>query len=355
MADKTEKPTPKKLKEARDKGQLSKSNDLTQAVLFVVSGAMLSSWGPGLVEQIKKFMVDSFDAKLLSGPLDGLLFAQRISNAGLKFLLLILPFLAAIMVTSIVVNFAQTQGLVFSPAALAPKFEKLNPIAALQGMLLKPKTYIELVKNLLKFVVISWLAYSTLRPELRDLILSSRIGLSQVASFAPMLLFRLLFKVGGVFVIFGAADFAIQKMLYMKDLMMSKEEIKQEYKEQEGDPHVKGERKHLQRQLLQQAATKRVPDAKAVIVNPTHIAVALEYDELTMIAPRLAAKGQMQMAKRIVEIAKKHQIPVIQNIPLARSLFTLELDQEVPEDLYEAVAEILNFVAKLEENTNESR
>jgi flagellar biosynthesis protein FlhB len=354
MADKTEKPTPKKLKEARDKGQIPKSSDLTQAALFLVAGAMLSGWGPSLLEQLKKFMIDSFDAKLLSGPLDGLLFAQRISDAGLKFLLLMIPFLASLMVAAIAVNFAQTQGLLFSPAALSPKFSKLNPVAALQSMFLKPKAYIELVKTLLKFVIIAWLAYSTLMPELRDLILSSRIGMSEVASFAPMLLFKLLFKVGGAFLVFGAADFAIQKKLYMNELMMSKEEIKQEYKEQEGDPHLKGERKHLQRKLLQEAAAKRVPEAKAVIVNPTHIAVAIEYDEQIMNAPRLAAKGQLQMAKRIVEIAKKHQVPVIRNIPLARSLFTLELDQEVPEDLYEAVAEILNFVAKLE-NTNESQ
>jgi FlhB-like protein len=299
-------------------------------------------------------MIDSFDAKLLSGPLDGLLYAQRISNAGLKFLLLIIPFLAALMVAAIAVTFAQTQGLIFSPAALSPKFEKLNPIAALQSMFLKPKTYIELIKTLLKFVVILWLAYSTLMPEIKDLILSSRIGMTEVASFAPMLLFTLLFKVGGVFLFFGAADYAIQKKLFMKELMMSKEEIKQEYKEQEGDPHLKGERKHLQRQLMQEAAAKRVPQAKAVIINPTHIAVAIGYDEQIMNAPRLAAKGQSEMAKRIIEIARKHQIPVIRNISLARSLYTLELDQEVPEDLYQAVAEILNFVAKLE-NTNEGQ
>jgi flagellar biosynthesis protein FlhB len=354
MADKTEKPTPKRLREAREKGQIPKSNDLTQAVLFLVAGTMLASWGPGLVEQLKKFMTDSFDAKLLSGPLEGLLFYQRISNAGLKFLLLIIPFLAALMVAAIAVNFAQTQGLIFSPAALSPKFSKLNPIASLQSMFLKPKTYIELVKTLLKFVIILWLAYSTLMSEMKDLILSSRIGMSEVASFGPMLLFTLLFKVGGVFLLFGAADFAIQKKLFMNELMMSKEEIKQEYKEQEGDPHLKGERKHLQKKLLQEAATKRVPEAKAVIVNPTHIAVAIEYDEQSMNAPRVAAKGQLQMARRIVEIARKHRVPVVRNISLARSLYTLELEQEVPEDLYEAVAEILNFVAKLE-NPNEGQ
>lgn len=352
--DKTEQPTPKKLAEARKKGQIAKSTDLTQAALFLVSGAMLSATGPMIVEQLKAFMMDSFDAKLLSGPLDGTILGARIANAAVRFLMITMPFFAAIMLTAIAVNFAQARGLIFSAKSLSPQFTKLNPISGLQNMLMKPKTYIELVKNLLKFVIVLWLAWSTLMPDLRDLILSSRIGLSQVASFVPTLLFGLLFKVGGAFVIFGAADFAIQKKLFTKNLMMSKEEVKREFKEQEGDPHVKSERRHLQMSLMRDAAAKMVPKATAVVVNPTHLAVALQYDEASMNAPRLVAKGQSELARKIVAIAKKHQIPIVRNIPLARSLFTLELDDEVPEDLYEAVAEILNFVAGLEK-ANEDR
>jgi flagellar biosynthesis protein FlhB len=195
--DKTEKPTPKKLAEARRKGQIAKSTDLTQAALFLVSGAMLVATGPTVVEQLKAFMMDSFDAKLLSGPLDGTVLGTRLANAAVRFLIITMPFLAAIMVTAVAVNFAQAQGLIFSTEALTPQLTKLNPISGLQNMLMKPKTYIELMKNLLKFVIILWLAYSTLMPDLRDLILSSRIGLSQVALFVPALLFGLLFKVGG--------------------------------------------------------------------------------------------------------------------------------------------------------------
>lgn len=353
--DKTEQPTPKKLADARKKGQISKSTDLTQAALFLVSGAMLSATGPMLVNQLKAFMMDSLDAKLLSGPLDGMILGARIANTAVRFLILIMPFCAAIMVASLAVNFAQAGGLILSAEALSLKFSKLNPIAGLQNMLMKPKTYIELVKNLLKFVVILWLAYSTLMPALRDLILASRIGLGEVASFVPVVLFGLLFKVGGAFVIFGAADFAIQKRLFMKDLMMSKEEVKREFKEQEGDPHVKSERKHLQMAMMRDAATKRVPKAKAVVVNPTHIAVALEYDDVSMNAPRLVAKGQGALARRIVSIAKRHQVPIVRNIRLARSLFTLEIEDEIPEDLYTAVAEVLNFVAGLEkQNENQA-
>lgn len=352
--DKTEQPTPKKLADARKKGQVSKSTDLTQAALFLVSGAMLSATGPMLVDQLKAFMMESLDPKLISGPLDGKILGARIANAAVRFLVLIMPFCAALMVASIAVNFAQAGGLVFSAEALSPKFSKLNPVSGLQNMLIKPKTYIELVKNLLKFVVILWLAYSTVMPDLRDLILASRIGLGKVALFVPVVFFGLLFKVGAAFVIFGAADFAIQKKLFMKNLMMSKEEVKREFKEQEGDPHVKSERKHLQMAMMRDAATKMVPKAKAVVVNPTHVAVALEYNEASMNAPRLVAKGQGGLARKIVAIAKRHQIPIVRNIPLARSLFTLELEDEIPEDLYEAVAEVLNFVAGLEK-TNEDR
>ena len=345
--DKTEKPTPKKLREARKKGQVSKSTDLTQSVLFLTAAAVLSFTGAALVEQLKAFMIESFSPRLLTGALDTGSLVNRIGNASTKFLLLSMRLLIGLAIAAIAANFAQLQGLLFVPSALSPKFSKLNPVAGLQNILFKPKTYLELVKNLLKFVIILWLAYSTLSSALRNLIVSSRLDIAQIASFGPTLLFNLLFKVGGVFVLFGAADYALQKKLFMKNLMMSKEEIKQEYKEEEGDPHVKGHRKALYMALLRENAVKQVPKAKAVVVNPTHIAVALRYEEAKMNAPRIAAKGEMFLAKKIIEIAKSHNVPVIRNITLARSLFTLELEEEIPEELYETVAEILNLASRL--------
>jgi FlhB-like protein len=349
MADgKTEKPTPKKLAEARRNGQVSKSSDMTQSVLFLTAAAMLSFTGPTLVEQLKALMIEAFSPKLLAGVSDTNMLVTRIGDAAIKFLLLSLPLLMGLAVAAIAVNFAQFQGLLFAPTVLSPKFTKLNPLTGLQNLLLKPKTYLELVKNLLKFVIILWLAYSTLSSALRDLIVSSRLSITQIAAFGPKLLFNLLFKVGGVFLLFGAADFALQKKLFMKDLMMSKEEIKQESKNEEGDPEVKQHRRALQRALLRENAVKQVPKAKAVVVNPTHLAVALQYDETRMNAPRVVAKGEMFLARTIIEIAKRHDVPIIRNIPLARSLFSLELDEEIPEELYEAVAEILNLVSRLE-------
>jgi flagellar biosynthesis protein FlhB len=345
--DKTEKPTEKKLKDAREKGQVSKSTDLTQSVLFLTAAAVLSFSGPALVEQLKAFMIESFSPGLLAAGSDSNMLITRIGDASTKFLLLSMPLLMALAVAAIAVNFAQLQGFLFAPSALAPKFSKLNPVAGLQNILFKPKTYLELLKNLLKFVVILWLAYSTLSSALRDLIVSSRLSIAQVATLGPKLLFTLLFKVGGVFLLFGAADFVIQKQLFMKGLMMSKEEVKREHKDEEGDPHVKSHRRSLYMALLRENAVKQVPKAKAVVVNPTHIAVALQYEEAHMNAPRVVAKGEMFLAQKIVEIAKNHNVPVIQNITLARSLFPLELEEEIPEELYETVAEILNLASRL--------
>ena len=345
--DKTEQPTPKRLEEARKKGQVFKSADMTQSGLFLTAAAVLSFSGPGLVEALKAFMVESLDSRLLSGTFDPSLLLARIGNASIKFLLLSMPLLMALAIAGAALDFAQMRGLIFAPAVLSPKFTRLNPIAGLQNILFKPKTYLELVKNLLKFVVIFWIAYSTLMSSMRDLIVSSRIGLEQIAQLAPKLLFGLLFKIGGAFLLLGAADFALQKKIFMKGLMMSKDEVKREYKEQEGDPHVKSHRKALHRMMLRENATKRVPQANAVVVNPTHVAVALQYDEAKMNAPQVIAKGEMLLAQKIRRIAERHNVPILRNVELAHTLLALELDEEIPEELYEAVAEILNLAAEL--------
>src|SRR6185295_17098765 len=180
-----------------------------------------------------------------------------------------------------------------------------------------------------------------------DIIPTAGMDLVQTATLTARLMTSILYRVAAVFVVLGAADFMIQKKLYMKNMMMSKEDIKQEFKEQEGDPHVKHMRKHLFEQLMHESVAHNVPKATAVIANPTHLAVALRYDEAAMQAPTVTAKGQDSMALRIIDIAKEHKVPVVRNIGLAHTLFDLEIGHEIPEDMYEAVAEILNFVYQL--------
>jgi FlhB-like protein len=163
----------------------------------------------------------------------------------------------------------------------------------------------------------------------------------------------MLIRTGAVFLLLGAADFGLQKKQYMKEMMMSKEEKEKEYKEQEGDPHVKGHRKALHQELLNESAMHEVPKATAVVVNPTHLAIALKYDEKTMNAPGVVAKGREELAQKILALAKEHRVPVLRNVALARRLIDVEVGKDIPEELYEAVAEVLNFVYQMQQEAAE--
>jgi flagellar biosynthesis protein FlhB len=344
---KSEQPTPKRLKEARQKGQVAKSNDLTQATLFLTAASVLSFSGGRVMEILKSFMTQSLSPNLLASKVDASVLLARFSHAWITFLLLAMPLLGALFVISAAVNFLQLGGLIFSFQILTPKFTKLNPVQGFQNLFFKSKTYLELVKTLVKFAVVLSLAYTSFRSSLRDVVVSERIGLVETAALTSQLLFGLLFKVGTAFVLLGSVDFFLQKKLHLKSLMMSKEEVKQEYKNDEGDPHIKHQRKHIHEQILAESMIKNVPKATAVVVNPTHLAIALHYDQVSMAAPRITAKGQLLTAQRIIEIARQSQVPVVRNVPLAHSLYALDVGHEIPEELYEAVAEILNWVYEL--------
>jgi flagellar biosynthesis protein FlhB len=345
--NKTEQPTPKRLEEARKKGQVAKSVDLTQAVLFLSAGTVFSVTGTTLFYSLKGLVIESLDPALLAGPLNPNALVARIGSAAVKFMLLSAPLLVVLTFTAAAVDALQIGGLNFATEALSPNLDKLNPVQGLQNIFLKPKTYLELVKSLLKVGVILWIAYTTVIGSLRDAILSSRLGLLEIGAMVPTLVYGLLFRVGGAFLVLGAADFFLQKRLYMKNLMMSIDEVKREYKEQEGDPHIKSHRKALHQAMLNENMAKAVPKATAVVVNPTHLAVALNYEEASMNAPQIVAKGELLVAQKIIAIAKTHNVPVVRNVPLAHRLYALELGQEIPEELYEAAAEILNMVSKL--------
>jgi len=344
--DKTEQPTPKRVNESRKKGQVFKSRDLIQALLFMTAAAVLTIGGPSYVSELRDLMKQFFQPAVMRGdmPLNAML--GRMGYAWSKFLLLSAPLLAALVIAGAAANFIQVKAL-FAPEAVKPKFDKLNPLKGFKNIFFSSKTYIELVKNLIKFGVVFWFLYSAIKGSLRDIIPTAGLRLDQTAAVAAHLMSGILFKVAAVFIVLGAADYMIQKKLYMKNMKMSKEEVKQEYKEQEGDPHIKHMRKHLFEQLMHESVAHNVPKATAVVANPTHVAVALRYDEASMHAPRVTAKGQDSMALRIIDIAKQHQVPVVRNIGLAHTLFDLEIGHEIPEDLYEAVAEVLNFVYQL--------
>jgi len=344
--EKTEKPTSKRLRDARQKGDVFKSRDFTQALLFLTAAAVLVGGGPAFVIELRGMMREFFQPELMKGDLALDVILPRMGYAWLKFLLLSAPLLGAVVVVAAAANFMQVNVL-FAPQAIVPKMNKLNPMNGFKGIFFSAKTYIELLKNLLKLVVLFALLYGAIKGSLRDIVLTAGMRIEDTLALAGRLMTAMIFKAGAAFAVLGAADYLIQKKQYMKKLMMSKEDVQQEHKDQEGDPHVKHMRKHLFHQLMHGDIARAVPKATAVVVNPTHYAVALRYDDATMSAPRVTAKGLDAMALRIIGIAKAHGVPVVRNIPLAHALYELEEGRDIPEDLYETVAEVLNFVYQL--------
>lgn len=350
--EKTEQPTPKKLREARKKGQVAKSQDLTQAFLFVTASLVLAIGGNAYVSELRALMTGLFQPRLLTGTLTNDELMRTTGFAWSRALILSAPLLGALLVTAILINFLQVKSL-FSIEVIKPKLDKLNPVKGFQNLFLKSRTYLELLKTLIKFTITFAVTYYALRHSLRDILLSVRGDLFGDARLAGKLMLGLLFKAGVIFIVLGVADYMLQKRMHMKTLKMSKYEVQKEYKEDEGDPHIKHMRKQLHEQMLSGNIAAKVPKASAVIVNPTHLAVAIEYDESTMNAPVVAAKGQRLLAQRIRELASKHHVPIIRDVPLAHRLYKVEVDSEIPEDLYGAVAEVLNWVHNLQQQYEE--
>jgi flagellar biosynthetic protein FlhB len=345
---KTEKPTAKKLRDARKEGQVFKSTDITHALMFLASIGVLAMGGPIFVSQIKDLIEDFLRPEMLTGQLRPDEIMRNMGVAWGRGLLLTAPLLVAVTVVAVAANLLQVKPL-FAPKTVSLKFDRLNIVKGFQNKFFKPRPYIELLKNLVKFTILGALVYFAIRSSLRDILLSARADPLTIGQLGATLMIGILVKAGVIFLILGGADFLLQRKLFMKEMMMSKYDVKKEYKEQEGDPHVKHMRKHMHQELQAQSMTRNVPKADVVVVNPTHFAVAIEYDEQAMNAPVVTAKGQDFMAKRIIELAKEAGVPIMQNVPLARSLYQVELGEEVPEELYEAVAEVLNWVYQLAE------
>lgn len=346
MAEKTEQPTPKKLKKAREEGQVARSGDLSQAFLFAVALGVLMMTGEGMQATLLRIMMDFYSPTVLTGdlPTERMLgqFAQGIRTG----LATVLPLFGAIFIGSIAVNFLQV-GASVTMKPLMPKIDKLNPINGLKKYT-QAHTYIELVKNLFKLLIIFLLAYVTIKGDLRDILLTSQTTLTAAVALTSLLFFGFFKKVAAVFGVIGAADFMLQKKQHNKQLMMSKEEVEREYKEDEGDPHIKHQRQHFMQELIDHAVAKHVPEATGVVRNPTHIAIAFKYDAAKMNAPRVTAKGKDKVAQEIMRLAEKNDVPILTNVPLAHALYKVELDAEIPEDLYAAMAAIIQLIEELE-------
>ncbi len=262
------------------------------------------------------------------------------------------PIFIAGMVVAVLTGVIQVGGL-FTMEPLTPKFEKLNPITGLKNMF-KVVTVIELIKNIIKITIVLYMAYKTIYKSLDDVMRTYRISILDSAVIAGGIIAEFIVKVCILFIFISLIDYMIQRWNFMKNMRMSKDEVKREWKQEEGDPNIKGERRRLHREMAFGDVKKAVKKSDVVVTNPVHLAIAIEYDRENMGAPQVVAKGQEEMAGMIVEIARQEKIPIQRNIPLAWSLIHLEVGDEIPEELYEAVAEVLTVIYELKEAAAQS-
>lgn len=342
--DKTEEPTQKKLDDARKEGSVWKSKDLSGVMAFAVAmGVVKATWST-VEERVTMLFHFTFDHIAHPQALN-MAIAHMLALALTTVLMLCIPVAFAAAITGGLLEFLQV-GPLLALKALMPKFSKLNPLAGIKNMFSK-KQIIELAKSMAKLGVTGYVVYGVVRDAMALVVATIGGDANMTMTVLGELVSRVVIKVTMLFIGFAIFDVWWQHKSYMKDQMMSKEDVKKEYKESEGDPHHKAHRKQMHQEIMEGAQMEAVQGADVIVTNPDHVAVALKYDRDRDGAPRVIAKGLDFKAEKIKAIAREADVPMLRNIPLAHALLRTDVNQEIPEELYDAVAEVLNFVYQL--------
>lgn len=343
--EKTEEATPKRREEARKKGQVARSIEINSVLVLAGVFAGLKIFGPYLYQEATTFMRSWF-AQLANQDFTIELTYRLFLSATLVFLKLSAPVMLIALLVGLIANFLQV-GFLFSTEALAMNLNAINPIAGFQRIFSK-RAITELLKSLVKIGIVGYVAYKYIVDQIPSFPGLMRDDLSISMSKTGDWIFVMVMKIALVLAIMALFDFIYQRWEFNQNLRMSKQEVKDEYKLQEGDPKIKAKIKERQRMMAMRRMMQEVPKADVVITNPTHFAVALKYDMKTMGAPLVVAKGQDLTARRIREIAVEHGVTVVENKPLAQTLYkTTEVGEVIPAELYQAVAEVLAYVYRL--------
>ena len=340
--EKTEMPTPKKLQELMEAGQFARSQEVQTLILLLATFLILTIMAPKIVEAFRIYMISTFQqlatTRVTPESFMGI-FSHFMVTAGT----LILPVMGAGLLAGLISGGMQSQ-FQTSPKAIEPKFSKLNPLSGFKRIF-SSQSVAKLVVSLMKFVVIFGFTYPVLREVLEDPVFYTATDLMHLMAFMGDTAQSVGIRVIAGMVIIAAADYAYQQWKNEEDSKMTKQEIKDENKQVEGNLLVKGEMRRRRRQMLMETLNSEVPQADVIVTNPTHLAIALKYDREAMGAPRVLAKGARYNALRIREIARKHEVPVVENKPVARLLFkNCKVGQEIIPELFAAVAEILAYV-----------
>lgn len=346
MSEKTEQPTSKKLRDSRKKGDVAYSKDFTQTILILALFGYLLAAGSHIAETLGQMIL--LPATLQTMPFPeaaNVLVTEVLKQAAW----LLLPFIGIVVGLGIFSDALQV-GILFAFDKLKPSAKKLNILANAKNIVSK-KNFMEFLKSLLKIGFLSALLTLLIRDALPTLTTLPLAGIHGLGQAVGSLVHTMLVNIGVAYGVIALADFAWQRFQYRKGLMMSKDEVKQEYKEMEGDPHIKHQRKHLHQEMLQEGAVQSARKATVLVTNPTHYAVALHYDAEDTPLPIVTGKGEGALALRMMEAAREAGVPVMQNIPLARALSAqAPIGQYIPSDLVEPVAEILRLLQQMPKN-----
>ncbi|MCR4783159.1 MAG: flagellar biosynthesis protein FlhB [bacterium] len=349
-SDKTEEPTEHKLQEARKKGQVMKSQEvISTCLLLAIAGAMYGA-GSGMLHRIADITIYIWKLIPTYNVLDRQL-SSDIAHVMVTILLVLAPLLAAGFLMAIIANLAQVQ-FIFSTETLKPSLDKINPLGGFKKIF-SMKSVVELLKQLAKLSIIGYICYMVVGEAMPDIQRAPAVPLMTTLGVVGMTVKALVQKVLIGMVAIAGLDYIFQKKQFMKQMRMSMQDLKDEYKETEGNPQIKGKLRQLMRQNAQGGGgggnqMQNVPDASAVVTNPTHLAVALRYKQGEDPVPIVVAKGEDITAVQIKIMAEDHDVPIVENVELARVLFkTCELESPVPTEMYKAVAEVLAYVIKL--------
>ena len=341
--EKTEEPTAKKRSDARNKGQVARSQELNTAFVLMAGFLALRVLWEYVYVNISEYTIYLYTHLSQSTSTESI--GELFIGIMLLLAKTVMPIMLAILIVGLGINLYQV-GIVLSTERLEPKLSNLNPINGF-GRIFSKRSLVELVKSILKIIIIGYFLYLYLKDQIPFLPQFIFFDLPHSLATAADIIFDMAFQVIGVIMLMAAADYKYQQWQTTQDLKMSKQEVKDEYKQMEGDPQIKGKIKQKQRQMAMQRMMKEVPKADVIITNPTHLAIALQYKK-GMVAPLVVAKGQDLVADRIKQIAREHHVIIVENKPVARALYSaVEVGGTVPAELYQAVAEILAYVYRI--------
>jgi flagellar biosynthetic protein FlhB len=345
--ERTEKATPKKRREARKKGQVFQSREISTAVVLLLAFISIKALGNNISAAIYDFTVKVLTEypKMDNLYMPGIL-VRLFTDAITVFFMAAGPVLLITVLGGFIASLAQV-GFLFTVETLKPRLDRINPLSGIRRVV-SMRSAVEFVKALLKVILISYVSYAYLNGRVQTIMSIMNMEMEQIVTFICQTSIDLGIRICMTLVILGVFDFAYQWWEYEKSLKMTKKELKEEYKQTEGNPEIKSRIRQKQRQLSLRRMIQEVPKADVVITNPTHFACALKYDAAVSPAPVLVAKGQDYIAARIKEIAKENSVEIVENKQLARTIYdTVEIGQAIPPELYQAVAEILAFVYNL--------